>query len=86
MPTASSGVVPAEPILRVDDLHVEFPFDDRTVRAVAAVMDGVGPVSALATEMAGLEAAMADPAQADGMEAIVERYPDAASYRPGDIL
>ena len=32
--------------------------------AVAAVMDGVGPVSALATEMAGLEAAMADPEQA----------------------
>src|SRR5476651_2261538 len=29
--------------------------------AVAAVMDGVGPVSALATEMAELEAAMVDP-------------------------
>ena len=29
--------------------------------AVAAVMDGVGPVSALATEMAKLEAAMVDP-------------------------
>ncbi|HEY1506092.1 MAG TPA: ABC-F family ATP-binding cassette domain-containing protein [Stellaceae bacterium] len=42
--------------------------------AVAAVMDGVGPVSALATEMAGLEAAMVDPDQADDMEAIVERY------------
>ena len=33
--------------------------------AVAAVMDGVGPVSALATEMAQLEAAMVDPDQAD---------------------
>jgi len=32
--------------------------------AVAAVMDGVGPVSALATEIASLEAAMADPEQA----------------------
>jgi energy-coupling factor transporter ATP-binding protein EcfA2 len=32
--------------------------------AVAAVMDGVGPVSALATEMAKLEAAMVDPNQA----------------------
>jgi len=42
--------------------------------AVAAVMDGVGPVSALATEMAGLEAAMADPEQADEMDALVERY------------
>jgi len=42
--------------------------------AVAAVMDGVGPVSALATEMAELEAAMVDPDQADDMEAIVERY------------
>ena len=42
--------------------------------AVAAVMDGVGPVSALATEMAALEAAMVDPDQADDMETIVERY------------
>ncbi|MBI2740324.1 MAG: ABC-F family ATP-binding cassette domain-containing protein [Rhodospirillales bacterium] len=48
--------------------------------AVAAVMDGVGPVSELAAEMARLEAAMADPALAgDGagdMDAIVERYGD----------
>ncbi len=42
--------------------------------AVASVMDGVGPVSALATEMAQLEAAMVDPDQADDMETIVERY------------
>jgi ATPase subunit of ABC transporter with duplicated ATPase domains len=42
--------------------------------AVAAVMDGVGPVSALATEIARLEAAMADPEQADQMDALVERY------------
>jgi ATPase subunit of ABC transporter with duplicated ATPase domains len=42
--------------------------------AVAAVMDGVGPVSALATEMAELEAAMADPGQGDKMDALVERY------------
>jgi ATPase subunit of ABC transporter with duplicated ATPase domains len=45
--------------------------------AVAAVMDGVGPVSALAAEMARLEAAMVDPEQADDMEAIVERYGEA---------
>ncbi|MBS0521053.1 MAG: ABC-F family ATP-binding cassette domain-containing protein [Proteobacteria bacterium] len=42
--------------------------------AVAAVMDGVGPVSALAVEIARLEAAMADPDQADNMDALVERY------------
>src|ERR1700743_3468191 len=44
--------------------------------AVAAVMDGVGPVSALATEIAKLEAAMADPEQMDNMDALVERYGD----------
>jgi ATPase subunit of ABC transporter with duplicated ATPase domains len=44
--------------------------------AVAAVMDGVGPVSALAAEMAQLEAAMIDPDQADQMDAIIERYGD----------
>ncbi len=42
--------------------------------AVAAVMDGIGPVSALAAEMAKLEAAMVDPDQADDMEANIERY------------
>ncbi|WP_454759788.1 ABC-F family ATP-binding cassette domain-containing protein [Caulobacter segnis] len=42
--------------------------------AVAAVMDGVGPVSALAAEMATLEAAMVDPDQADQLDAIMERY------------
>src|SRR6186997_1049252 len=42
--------------------------------AVRAVMDGVGPVSALIAEMAELEAAMVDPDQADDMETIVERY------------
>ena len=42
--------------------------------AVAAVMDGVGPVSELAAEMARLEAAMVDPDQAGDMDAIVERY------------
>jgi ATPase subunit of ABC transporter with duplicated ATPase domains len=42
--------------------------------AVAAVMDGVGPVSALAAEMATLEAAMVDPDQADRLDAVMERY------------
>jgi len=44
--------------------------------AVAAVMDGVGPVSALAAEMASLEAAMVDPDQADTLDAVIERYGD----------
>jgi ATPase subunit of ABC transporter with duplicated ATPase domains len=42
--------------------------------AVVEVMDGVGPVSALAAEMAELEAAMADPDRADEMDAIIARY------------
>lgn len=42
--------------------------------AVQEVMDGAGPVSEVAKEMASLEAAMADPDQADQMDAIIERY------------
>ena len=42
--------------------------------AVSAVMDGAGPLSALAADMAALEAAMADPDQADNMESLVTRY------------
>ncbi|HYD99799.1 MAG TPA: ABC-F family ATP-binding cassette domain-containing protein [Alphaproteobacteria bacterium] len=42
--------------------------------AVAEVMNGAGPVSAVAAELAGLEAAMCDPGRADDMDAIVERY------------
>ena len=42
--------------------------------AVAEVMDGAGPVSAVAAELKELEAAMADPADADHMERIIERY------------
>jgi ATPase subunit of ABC transporter with duplicated ATPase domains len=44
--------------------------------AVAAVMDGVGPASALAAEMAQLEAAMVDPDRAADMDAIIARYGD----------
>ncbi|MDP3898969.1 MAG: ABC-F family ATP-binding cassette domain-containing protein [Mesorhizobium sp.] len=44
------------------------------VSAVVEVMDGVGPVSALAAEMAELEAAMGDPDRADDMDEIIERY------------
>jgi ATPase subunit of ABC transporter with duplicated ATPase domains len=42
--------------------------------AVAEVMDGIGPVSALAAEMAELEAAMGDPDRAGEMDDIIARY------------
>src|ERR1700724_202152 len=42
--------------------------------AVSEVMDGAGPVSAVASELKELEAAMGDPDRADDMEAIVARY------------
>jgi len=42
--------------------------------AVAEVMDGAGPVSAVAAQLADLESAMADPDRADEMEDIIERY------------
>ena len=42
--------------------------------AVFEVMDGAGPVSAVAAKLQELEADMADPDRADDMEAIIERY------------
>jgi ATPase subunit of ABC transporter with duplicated ATPase domains len=42
--------------------------------AVAATMDGAGPVSALATEMRELEIAMADPTRADELDGLVDRF------------
>ena len=45
--------------------------------AVAEVMDGAGPVSAVAAELRELEAAMADPDLTDDLDAIVERYGEA---------
>src|SRR4051812_26797211 len=48
--------------------------------AVAAVMDGAGNVSALAGEMAALEAAMVDPEQADNMDALVTRYGEVQAH------
>jgi ATPase subunit of ABC transporter with duplicated ATPase domains len=44
--------------------------------AVAEVMDGAGPVSAVASELKALEAAMADPDRADEMDEIIARYGD----------
>ncbi|HLI98932.1 MAG TPA: ABC-F family ATP-binding cassette domain-containing protein [Bradyrhizobium sp.] len=42
--------------------------------AVAEVMDGAGPVAAVASELKALEAAMADPARLDEMEDIIAQY------------
>ena len=41
---------------------------------VAEVMDGAGPVSAVAAELRALEAALADPDRTDEMDALMERY------------
>src|ERR1700729_1438961 len=42
--------------------------------AVSEVMDGAGPVAAVAAELKVLETSMADPSRADEMESLVERY------------
>src|ERR1700742_2374925 len=42
--------------------------------AVAEVMNGAGPVSAVAAELKELETAMADPDRADDMDEIIARY------------
>src|SRR4051812_24584969 len=42
--------------------------------AVAEVMDGAGDVSAVAAELAALETALADPDQADALDANIERF------------
>ena len=42
--------------------------------ALAATMDGAGPVSALASELHDLEHAMADPARADELDKLVDRF------------
>ena len=42
--------------------------------AVAEVMDGAGPVSAIAAELKELEAVMADPEGPDDLEQVIERY------------
>ena len=42
--------------------------------AVSEVMDGIGPVSAIAAELKELEAALGDPDRADEMEELITRY------------
>jgi ATPase subunit of ABC transporter with duplicated ATPase domains len=48
--------------------------DMRGRSAVAETMDGAGPVSTVAAELAELETAMGDPARADDMDDIIMRY------------
>jgi ATPase subunit of ABC transporter with duplicated ATPase domains len=48
--------------------------------AVSEVMDGAGPVSAVAAEMAELEAAMADPDRMDEMDSIIARYGEVQAH------
>src|SRR3954469_16062748 len=48
--------------------------------SVAEVMDGAGPVSAVAVELKELEAAMGDPDQADDMESLIERYGEVQAH------
>ena len=45
--------------------------------AISEVMDGAGPVSVVAAELAELETAMGDPGQSDAMDSIIERYGEA---------
>ncbi|HQT47276.1 MAG TPA: ABC-F family ATP-binding cassette domain-containing protein, partial [Acidocella sp.] len=47
--------------------------------AVAEVMEGAGAVSEVGAELARLEAAMADPEQADQLDAIIERFGEVQS-------
>jgi ATPase subunit of ABC transporter with duplicated ATPase domains len=46
----------------------------RGTTVVAATMDGAGPVSEVATRLRELETALADPASADRMDALVEEF------------
>ena len=48
--------------------------------AVAEVMDGAGPVSAVAAELASLEAAMSDPERMDEMDDIISRYGEVQAH------
>src|SRR2546421_614175 len=45
-----------------------------TRQAVAETMDGAGPISTVAAELAKLEHALADPDQADRLEKLLERF------------
>ena len=48
--------------------------------AVAEVMEGAGPVSAVAAELSALEAAMGDPERLEEMDAIIARYGEVQAH------
>ncbi len=48
--------------------------------AVAEVMEGAGPVSAVAAELTALETAMGDPERLDEMDAIITRYGEVQAH------
>jgi ATPase subunit of ABC transporter with duplicated ATPase domains len=48
--------------------------------AVAEVMEGAGPISAVATELKALEDAMADPARMHEMDEIIARYGEVQAH------
>jgi ATPase subunit of ABC transporter with duplicated ATPase domains len=48
--------------------------------AVAEVMEGAGPISAVAAELKSLEDAMADPARMDEMDDIIARYGEVQAH------
>ncbi|MDE2383484.1 MAG: ABC-F family ATP-binding cassette domain-containing protein [Alphaproteobacteria bacterium] len=48
--------------------------------AVAEVMEGAGPISAVAAELKSLEEAMADPDRADEMDEIITRYGEVQAH------
>ncbi len=47
---------------------------------VTETIDGAGPVAAMASELAQLEEALADPARADEMEALIDRYGEVQAH------
>jgi len=75
-----TGVEPPDEGLVVVERGVSIGFFSQDVgemagrSAVAEVMDGAGDVSTVAAELAGLEAAMADPDRMDELDSLIERF------------
>jgi ATPase subunit of ABC transporter with duplicated ATPase domains len=57
--------------------------DMRGKSVLEETLDGAGPVSSVARELKELEAALADPDQADQMEALIERFGEVQSRFEG---
>jgi ATPase subunit of ABC transporter with duplicated ATPase domains len=67
------GIVSIDPGMTIGHFHQDVG-EMSGQSAVAAVMDGVGPISALTAEMTRLEALMVDPDEADRLDEVIERY------------